>query len=485
MSPGRLFVIRPTPHSTLESIRDVTKLSANRDDQDASAPARSSRLSRSAVAVFVLVLVVVGPVVHHLGEQQSSRYALTAALWDSQTVVIDDYAHLLGRDRVVVDGVTYSDKAPGQPFLAVPFYGLYRLAGGVSPAQEYDLEADFGQWWVTLWSAAVPGAILAFLMFRWAREVEERTALSATLTIALGTLLIVYSTILFGHVLAALFLFGMFLIVRRPNPSSWALAAGGALGGAAVLTEYPAGLVVALLTVATVWRHRAKVLALIAGGVPFALGLGAYHIRLFGDPFTFTYQWSAFFGPQEQATAMTEIFAGPTGERFLHVLFSPRGLLIATPVLLVAAIGLVPMWRQGWRFDVLVVAAAVLAMLSIPFSWGNSYAGGAGPRYFTPAIPFLVAPLAVAWGKWRIAAGVTAVISLFTMILATLTEPQVATHLEGGIRYWLVVAGRGDWEPTVYNFAFGGFGWVVYAATIAGAVWLVARSMRKPTGSSL
>lgn len=457
----------------------MTELLTNSDSQRVASGTGSGPLwRRPIVLLFLLVVVFAGPVVHHWGEQQGSRYALTAALWDEQTVVIDDYAHMLGRDRVVIDGVTYSDKAPGQPFLAVPLYGVYRLLGGESPAEHYDPEADFGQWWVTFWSAVVPGAILAVLMYRWAREAEAKTAMQATVTIALGTLLLVYSTILFGHVLAALFLFAMFLVIRRPDPSLWALVGAGALGGAAVVTEYPAALVVAVLTLAAILRHRTKALALLLGGVPFAILLGLYHIRLFGDPFTFTYQWSAFFGPQEEATTLPGIFAGPTGERFLHVLFSPRGLFIATPVLLVAVMGMIPMWRKGRRFDVVVASAAVLAMLAIPFSWGNSYAGGAGPRYFTPALPFLVAPLAVAWARWRIATMVTAAVSLFTMILATLTEPQVATQLEGGLRYWLVVAGRGDFEPTVYNFAIGNLGWVLYGASVAVVLILLVRAIR-------
>lgn len=462
----------------------MTQLLSNTDMSESPRHRERGWFARPEFAIFLLVVVFAGPVIHHWGEQQGSRYALTAALWDQQTVEIDDYSRLLGRDRAVIDGVTYSDKAPGQPFLAVPFYGIYRILGGESPANSYDPEADVGQWWVTFWSAVVPGAILAVLMYRWAREVEKGTALRSTIAITFGTLLLVYSTILFGHVLAALFVFGMFLLVRGKQVSWLAMVGAGALGGMAVLVEYPVALAVGVVTIGAFVKHRAKAVAVIAGGFPAALFMGLYHMRLFGDPFTFTYQWSAFSGPQAEAQTVVDIFAGPTLDRFLHVLISPRGLLIATPILLVAFFGFVPMWRKGLRFDVLVAVAVVLAMLAIPFSWGNSYAGGAGPRYFVPALPFLVAPLAAAWKRWERIAWLAFGLSVLTMVLATVTEPQVATQLEAGLRYWLMFAFEGDFEPTIYGVVFGSAGWVVYLASIGAAIYFLGRvSRHDPTAA--
>ena len=453
----------------------MTQLLSNNEMSELSRPQKRRWFERPEFAIFLLVLVFAGPVIHHWGEQQGSRYALTAALWDQQTVVIDDYSHLLVRDRAVIDGVTYSDKAPGQPFLAVPFYGMYRLAGGESPAVSYDPEADVGQWWVTLWMTAVPGAILAVLMYRWAREVEERTALLATVTMALGTLLLVYSTILFGHVLAALLAFAMFLLIRRENANWWQLLGAGALGGAAVLVEYPVIVIVAVITIGAAVLHRAKVLAVVAGGIPLAILLGLYHFRLFGDPFTYTYQYTAFSGVREEASGFLASFAGPSLERLAHVLVSPRGLLIATPVVLLGVMGLFPMWKRGRSFDVLIVSFVVAAMLAIPSSWSNSYAGGAGPRYFTPALPFLVAPLAVAWTRWRLLASLAAAVSLVTMIAATLTEPQMATQFEAGLRYWLMLIFRGDVEPTIYGLGLGPAGVWAYFGSIVVVVILLLR----------
>ena len=78
----------------------------------------------------VVVLLVTAPVLQPLMAQQASRYALTAALWDGQTITVDAYDHLLSVDRAERDGRVYSDKAPGQPLLAVPAYAAYRALGG-------------------------------------------------------------------------------------------------------------------------------------------------------------------------------------------------------------------------------------------------------------------------------------------------------------------------------------------------------------------
>ena len=95
---------------------------------------RSPHARRVELLLALLVVVIAGPLVHDNGAQQASRYTLTAAIWDEHTLNLDMYAALdepvLGVDRAVRDGSTYSDKAPLQPMLAVPFYAAYRAVGG-------------------------------------------------------------------------------------------------------------------------------------------------------------------------------------------------------------------------------------------------------------------------------------------------------------------------------------------------------------------
>lgn len=435
-----------------------------------------------AAAVAVLILAIAAPVTHPGADQQASRYALTAALWDHQTFELGRYDDLLGRDRAVRGDRVYSDKAPLQPVLAVPFYGMSRAVGGV-PAET--LVGPFGWfsyglWWVTVWSAAVPAAIIAGMMYLWSREIEPSAALAATLGLALGTLLLVYSTLLFGHVVGGLAILAMFLLVRTENASAPRLLAAGVVGGAAVLIEYPLALPVIVITGAAVALHKRRGAFVFLGGFPAAGLLAFYNWALFGSALTLSYQWSAFVEPPKQAAETLEIFAGPSFERFLSVLFSPRGLFVATPVVLAALLGLVLMWRRGRRVDVLVPGLVFASLLMVQFSWGSSFAGGAGARYLTPALPFLVAPLAVAWSEWRVATPLLAGFSVITTVLATFTNPQLPSEFHSGLEHWLVLAADGLVAETVFTLRFGATGRLVHVLLVGLAILMIVRLRGRP-----
>ncbi len=445
--------------------------------------AESSHALGVGLAVAFLVLAVTVPLMHPWGEQQGSRLALTAAVWDSHTLAIDGYDHLLGRDLAVRGEVTYSDKAPGQPLLAVPFYAAYRLTGGVMVSELPREDVDIPLWWLTVWSAGVPAALLAALAYRWAREVQPETALAATMAVSLGTLLLVYSSLLFGHVLAGLMVFSAFLLVRRPTATRGGLLGAGLLAGLAVLIELPVVLVVAVLVMAGVVLHGRRVGWLVTGGLPGMGLLAWYNTVVAGSPFVFAYQWTAFNDVLPEAAGVLDAFPGPSLDRLAHVLFSQRGLLVATPVLLMAILGMTVMWRRGRRVDASVAAASLAAMLLIQVAWSNSYAGGAGPRYVVPAIPFLVAPLAVAFTRWRRTTLVLASVGLITMMAATLTIPQLGSTLEGGLGLWLNLLLDGQTTETVFTRLVGVWGWGIQAGIVVVAlVWLIRirRDSRPP-----
>ncbi len=107
------------------------RIVSSNDPQILEAARRPS--NATLVALFILVVLALAPFMHPFGGQQASRYALTAAVWDHGTLEVTEYASLLFRDGAARDGAFYSDKAPGQPLLAVPFYGIYRLVGGDPP----------------------------------------------------------------------------------------------------------------------------------------------------------------------------------------------------------------------------------------------------------------------------------------------------------------------------------------------------------------
>ncbi|MDJ0961371.1 MAG: hypothetical protein QNJ88_11995 [Acidimicrobiia bacterium] len=445
---------------------------------------RSIRSYRVEILIALLVIVVVGPLVHEYRAQQASRYLLTAAIWDNGTIQLDEYAAvdppILGVDRAVKDGHTYSDKAPLQPVLAVPFYAVYRAIGG-EPAIERRIEENLGLWWVTFWMATVPAALLAALMFREGRRIDGDAALPATIGLFGGSILLPFAALLFGHALAALFVFAAFLTLKSAT-TPLRLAGAGALCGAAVTAEYTAGVALVALTAYAVWRARSRVVWFLAGGVPFAVGLGWYHTMAFGTPLTHPYRYSAFTDVTSEARGFFSSFSRFRPEHVFEVFFDGRGFLFAAPMVIVGLIGLVQLvrTRSPHRSSAVLALAMFVGVLLIPVFWSNPWGGDSpGPRYMTPALPFLVIGAAAIWRRSRIWGRAAAAIGGFTMGLATLTDPLLSDEARVSIGSWIGLAADGEIVPTVFTIAVGPVGWLVHVALIAFVGWRLVLVGRK------
>src|SRR5690606_16578905 len=138
----------------------------------------------------------VGLFVYPLRAQEASRLALTAALYHEASVEIDAYP--LGVDRAEVDGRVVSDKAPGHSLAAVPIYALGQ-ALGLEPAYERRIDGNLTLWFMTFWTVTVPAIVLYFVMRQIVPETYGRTRELAAGALATGTLLLPFSTVLFGH----------------------------------------------------------------------------------------------------------------------------------------------------------------------------------------------------------------------------------------------------------------------------------------------
>ena len=124
------------------------------------------RRSRSALAMSAVSFVLVSALlIYPLRAQEASRMALTGAIWDNGSIQIDGYP--LGIDRAVRMGRTYSDKAPGQPILAVPIYAATQ-AVGLPGAKAPIIHGNWTLWLVTLGSATAPAVALFFVARRLA-----------------------------------------------------------------------------------------------------------------------------------------------------------------------------------------------------------------------------------------------------------------------------------------------------------------------------
>ena len=138
----------------------------------------------------------------------------------------------------------------------------------------------------------------------------------------------------------------------------------------------------------------------------------------------------------------------PDPRAALSLLVSEKGLLVVTPVALVALFGLPLLWRAGRRGETLVCAAVPLLFLAYNAAYYLPYGGqGPGPRFLVPALPFLVLPLVcVLRARPLVVAGI-GLVSTGVMALATITGPL--TGVEYSVDTWFDRLGRGETVETL------------------------------------
>jgi hypothetical protein len=469
-----------------------------------------SRLGRPALLLMLMAFVAYtyaiprGPLAN-----ADTRVALTRAIVDDHTLRIDSYAAGL-TDRSAYRGHFYTDKAPGASLLAVPVYAALRLA---LPPAFFSPDLFFMvRYLLTAAVVSLPAAAFVALLWRFLLPlVGRRRAALLAVGYGFGTMAWALSALLFSHVLAAMSLFGVFMLLypasvgRRPGAlGRWAVA--GALCGVSVCLEYPAGLVGILLALFA--AHTAgkaggrRALALLAafagaaavGVVPMAL----YNTAVYGNPFSQGY--AHLHGEAQFIAGMGHGVEGvglPNPAALWGITFSPyRGLFVLSPFLVLALPGLWAMWRRGQRPAALLCGSAVATMLLFNSSY-YFWDGGVslGPRHFSPALPFLTFPVAFALRQspWRrlapwligLSVGIVAVCCVTVLIfLPGVPDPivtlAVAHLLHGPVpNNWGMLLGlRGEMSLAPL---------VALEAALGAALWRVlhrsGRTRRAPVGT--
>lgn len=397
--------------------------------------------------------------------------ALTAAIWDDGSLRIDGYP--LRLDKAQHEGHTYSDKAPGQPFFAVPAYALYRAVGG-EPAAQLRVEGNLGLWATTLWSSSLPLAVLLILVRRVAASIERSVSTLVALATGFSTLLLPFSSLLFGHVLGATLAFAGWMLVRNPDASRRYMALAGGLLGGAVLVEYQLILAALAISAHVIWRWRRRAVPFIVGALPAAIALALYQWAAFGSPFSFSYA-SSSFGDEAAAIGLEELDP-PLLENASRVIFGDRGLLLTSPVLALGAAGMFLLLRRTTGHHRSAYAAAAFAAASVvivQIFWSNPTGGDSpGARYATAAAAFLAPGIAAAWRRWPLAAVVTGLLGAMILLAALWTDPLEARDSSGAIGIWLSHVLHGEWGPSLFTMAFGR--WAGIGVVVSFAVGVLA-----------
>jgi hypothetical protein len=342
-----------------------------------------------------------------------SRLGLTESIALDGSVRIDRYAPQT-RDRSRYAGHWYSDKAPGISLFALPTFETMRALQLIDrDVQKVGIWHERG----LLFAMRIFTGGLAFIacvaLVGWAAEqLRPGTGVASAATFGLGTMAMPLAATTHGHLAAGGLAFGGFLAARRRR----ALLAG-ALVGLSVVFEYEAAIAAAVVGAFLLAQSRSvRTAAVFAVGAVAPLGLlGTYDTIAFGAPRHVSYRYFAGgFGHQH------EHFFGIGVARphaIVSLLFGHRGLLVFSPVLILAAVGLVLLWRRGLRAD--AAACGAVTVLFIVLDAGNwDPLGGLspGPRYVAPALPFLAFGLPEAFHRWPRLTAILALASIAGML---------------------------------------------------------------------
>ncbi len=325
-----------------------------------------------------------------------SRWEAVVAVVDHGELAIDAVIPILGdhEDKAVSGGRTYSNKAPGLSFAAVPVYALLRM-GMPEPGTA---AAPIFPWVRLLTVSACALLALARLRRRLALQVDPRAAALVLCAAALGTPYLFYARSFFSHAwTAALVFLAWDLLVTSEEPGRRGLGLGlaaGLLAGWASISEYTAAPLALLLAARSAaggsWRRFAAFGVGLA--VPILL-LGAYDAACFGSPWVLSSAREAYPAYGELAARGLFGFGAPSLTVALRYLLSPaRGVLVFSPFLLWSVPGFARWWRSGRdRADCLLAMASTLVYFVLMTGYPNWHGGWSlSSRYLLPILFFPV-----------------------------------------------------------------------------------------------
>ena len=353
------------------------------------------------IVLYGLLAVLLVPVFpHFVSPNEFSRWVVAVAIVDFGTVEatpVINATRTRMEDLATIDGRLYSNKAPGGALVGLPAYAVARAI--VGPPSPHNMRATLNA--MRLLGATVPAILVAVWVGAVAKRFgcSDERALFAMTAMLFGTPLFAYGLLFFAHALSAFTLFGAFALLCGPATRHARPLFAGALIGLAVLSEYPSAIPAAVVIACALPLLRVRgTLAVIAGGLPFAIILAVYNKLAFGNVFTLSSAHEVDANIQQLAHRGLFGVGLPSPEYLLRLLVDPsKGLFVLSPVLLIALIGIRGAWKTLPRATFIALIATPLSIILTFAGYPNWFGGWTvGARYLVAAIPFLALLIAFA-----------------------------------------------------------------------------------------
>jgi len=448
---------------------------------------------RTALVAIVLVGLAYATVIQSFSWNQTSHYDLIRSL-NAGSTTIDRYQANTG-DKVLYRGHYYSARAPGLALFALPFYDTLNLVNAESWTYSHVAPPEHGGdemvYLIGLWGNVMPGLLLLFLVYAVAERFSPGYGAAGAVALGLGTMVLPLSTLLFSHVFTAFLGFAAFWLMLRERegpPSVLLLLLAGLAMGYAVASEYPLAFTAVVLGLFLLSRRDSLTApGILRRGGAYVLGglIGVVPLLLYNHYAFHSWTHLAYSDVPRQQKGFFGIGA-PSPRVLVTLLLDSRGLLTMSPVLIMAGLGTVMLYRRGRRAEALTIAGVCACYVVYNSGYYLPFGGGfMGPRFLCTLLPFLACPLGLALKRFPGPTVALAGVSIATSVIATITHPLVGYETETVV--WARYLLHGLFQPTIAS-AYGlGRSWgaiwpflVAAACGLALALWLTPRLALTP-----
>ncbi len=341
---------------------------------------------KDAFIIFCLLAFVYAYFYQDGGWNGNSRFGLIFAIVRERRLTIDSFYDAGGTvtgDKAYFNGHYYSDKAIGPSVVgAIIYLPLYWIKDIIT-------YQDTVKNILTFLVVGIPSAMAGSLMYVLCLYLSKSRFLAylVTLTIALGTMYLPYSVVFFSHQFTSSLLFSAFVMIffLKEKPElwkNWYLFLIGSLMGWALVSEYPAVVIILALIFyyfSVVWKNpafhhlRSIFLPLVGGSIPVMLQL-LYNKLSFGNFLSIGY---ANLNDPYFSSAMGQGIMGihwPNLSNLYYMTFHPTlGLFWESPVLLLSIIGAsVFFFKHPYRSEAILatwIIGSYLFIMSGYYMW--------------------------------------------------------------------------------------------------------------------
>jgi Dolichyl-phosphate-mannose-protein mannosyltransferase len=283
-----------------------------------------------------------------------------------------------------INGRIASAYPPWAGVMAIPVY-LLPVLGGLSAQSPWihDLEK--------LSATLITALSVVLLLFTLRRLTTEKIAWYIAIVYAFATSSFSSSSqALWQHGPSQLFLaLTIYWLVKGIDEPRFSAYAGLALGSAIICR--PSNAFVAIPIAAYVLlKRRDQFLGFCLATLPPLLWFMAYNMHYYGSPVSTGFA-VGIIDPSRLRSLGSHLFKTPLSEGLAGILMSPsRGLFIYSPILPVAFVGMVMVWRNSKLVLLKYLSLAPLLTILLTSKWINWWGGGSyGPRLLADITPFL------------------------------------------------------------------------------------------------